>query len=352
MNFTYYNLTYDTYDSSTAFPFHAYTAIQQAVVISEFCGIFSNGTFALVLCAGICSCTVRAVCSRLCLLFAILTTHIILLIFISLYKYLYWGYLATANKTLCLFIANIPYCLEVAAILTCTLLACKVFMDVYVPRTSIGRKNVLFWILTTACAWVLGFGIILIVVVSAGINDDLCMALNVPPYVLFILSMVTVVIPYLCSIVVTGVTLRIQSKRNTTTRNVVEPPGEQDRFQTKMDEPGTEDITVVNSDRKKSLTPWIVFNGVVVFFGFLIRVIFHLSNQESLIRHAFSDLAANIIFRQASYLGYIVFLATFPFMCLIITEVRDVFKKRCCKIVIRILCCCCRCFCADNVDDD
>ena len=287
-----------------------------------------------------------------------LVTHTFQLITQFLNMYIFPGFLHIENQLLGMFIYQIPDCLDLVAVLTGVLLTYNIFqaINMFHAATGTGRRSTIIWILSTAGAWVVGFVVILSITLPIHSSTT---GAEIPEIMNILLSLVRFVFPYILSLLFTCLTLRRYCKATTTTTtttHVTKSSIEPDSFQNNDNTPRTDEPSPVNhgresmnADSKKSMTCWVIFNAVVVFLGFLIRLPLNLSMQDAFRQTVFSDRIMSYIFWNASYLGSVLFIAVFPLLCLIIMEVRKVGKARICKLCFKLLCSGC---CPENGDDE
>lgn len=132
-------------------------------------------------------------------------------------------------------------------------------------------------------------------------------------------------------------------------RQLYKPVTEGETGEIKTDSCLTEDVSgnlELENLNRRSLRMWIVFNALIVFFGFLSRF---------LLRLPIADIFSNMTTGYYTYmcvaaLLYRVNMACVPLLCIIVCEVRHAFNPRVCKLGLKILCWGCDC-CVD-VDKD
>ena len=348
----------DTHIHYEFFSSEAYEIISQATFIVIICGIVLNGLF-VIICIHSLRLTPRSEpYARVWLTFAILVTHTFQLITQFLNMYIFPGFLHIENQLLGMFIYQIPDCLDLVAVLTGVLLTYNIFQasNMFHAATGTGRRSTVFWVLSTVGAWVVGFVVNLSITLPIHSSAK---GAKIPDLMNILLSLVMFVFPYMFSLLFTCLTLRRYFKATTTTTtttHVTKSSIEPECFQNNDNTPRTDEPSPVNNrresmdaDSKKSVTCWVIFNAVVVFLGFLIRLPLHLSMQDAFRQTVFSDRIMSYIFWNASYLASVLFIAVFPLLCLIIMEVRKVGKARTCKLCFKLLCSGC---CPENGDDE
>ena len=344
----------DTHLHDEFFSSEAYEIISQATFIAIICGIVLNGLFVIIFIQSLRLTPRSEPYARVWLTFALLVTHTFQLITQFLNMYIFPGFLHIENQLLGMLIYQIPDCLDLVAVLTGVLLTYNIFQAIYMfhAATGTGRRSTVIWVLSTAGAWVVGFVVNLSITLP--IHSSATGA-KIPDLMNILLSLVMFVFPYMLSLLFTCLTLRSYFKATTTT-HVTKSSIEPDSFQNNDNTPRTDERGPVNhgresmdADSKKSMTCWVIFNAVVVFLGFLIRLPLHLSNQDAFRQTVFNDRIMSYIFWNVSFLGSVLFIAVFPLLCLIIMEVRKVGKARICKLCFKLLCNGC---CPENGDDE
>ena len=332
---------------------YAIMRIRQATYIVILCGIVLNGIFTLIGILSLQSTPRLGPYARLWLTFAMMLTHTLQLITQFLNMFIFPQFLRIKDQLLGMLIDQIPDCLNLVAILTGVLLTYNIFraVNMFHATTGTGRRSAIKWILSTAGPWVVGFAVILSITLPM-VNSHHTGG-GLPHFISIILLLVEFIFPYLFSLLFTCLSLRRYFKAASTT-HAAKCSTEPDSFQNNDNTPGTDEPSAVNhrreskdADSKKSMTCWVIFNAVVVFLGFLIRLPLHLFRQDAFIQTIFTDYMISYVFYNASYFGSFVFIAVFPLLCFIIVEVREVRKGRVCKLCFKLLCSGC---CPENGD--
>ena len=334
---------------------YATMRIRQATYIAILCGIVLNGTFALICIRSLLSTPRSGPYTRLWLTFAMMVTHTLQLITQFLNMYIFPQSLRIEDQLLGMLIDQIPDCLNLVAVLTGVLLTYNIFraVNIFHATTGTGRRSAIKWVSSTAGAWIVGFAVILSITLPM-VNSHHGGG-GMPHFTSIILLLVEFIFPYLFSLLLTCLSLRRYFKVPSTT-HAAECSNEPDNFQNNDNTPGTDGPSAVNDGReskdansKKSMTCWVIFNAVVVFLGFLIRLPLHLFRQDAFRQTMFTDYMISYVFYNASYFGSFVFIAVFPLLCLIIMEVRKVRKGCVCKLCFKLLCSEC---CPENGDEE
>ena len=323
---------------------YAIMQIRQATYIAILCGIVLNGSFALTCILSLLSTPRSGPYIRLWLTFAMMMTHTLQLIIQFLNIFIFPRFLRIEKQLLGMLIDQIPDCLNLVAVLTGALLTYNIFRAVkmFHATNGTGRRSAIKWLLSTAGAWIVGFAVILSITLPT-VNSHHTGG-GMLQFISLIKLLVEFIFPYFFSLLFTCLSLRCYFKAPSTT-HAAKCSTEPDSFQNNDNTPGMDEPSAVNDGReskdaysKKSMTCWVIFNAVVVFLGFLIRLPLHMCRQDAFRQAMFSDYMISYVFYNASYFGSFVFIAVFPLLCLIIMEVREVRKGRVCKLCFKLLC--------------
>ena len=335
---------------------YAIMRIRQAIYIATLCGIVLNGTFALICIRSLLSTPRSGPYIRLWLTFAMMVTHTLQLITQFLNMFIFPQFLRIEDQLLGMLIDQIPDCLNLVAVLTGVLLTYNIFraVNMFHATTGTERRSAIKWVLSTASAWIVGFAVILSITLPM-VNSHHTGG-GMPHFISIILLLVEFIFPYLFSILLTCLSLRCYVKVPSSTTHAAKCSTEPDSFQNNDNTPGMDEPSTVNNGReskdaysKKYMTCWVIFNALVVFLGFLVRLPLHLSRQDAFRQTMFSDYMISYVFYNASHFGSFVFIAVFPLLSLIIVEVREVRKGRVCKLCFKLLCSGC---CPENGDEE
>ena len=285
---------------------------------------------------------------RMWILLGILAAHFIHLIMINVQEGLVRSIHDTGsgNTALCTFLSGIRPTLECASVFGSGLLAYHVFLWVYAPDSSRGRRALIFWVTAVVLSWLLGtafgFG-------TYGADAKLEEFTGVRPrrIACFVeedairpvfYSSVTFLLPYMLAFPPTYAALGVlclKADRVTTDlkEHYTQPREGPSRIESSgaviIPDPEKVEPSQSNNDSRTCVLLWVIFNIANVFFGACLRVLMHLMQHESFRPIDFWE--SMFLFFLALLLSYI-YLCVMPLVCLLLPELR-------CGIIEKITSC-------------
>ena len=272
------------------------------------------------------------------ILLGILAAHFIHLIMINVQEGLVRSITDTGsgNAALCTFLLGIRPTLECASVFGSGLLAYHVFLWVYAPDSSRGRRALIFWVTAVVLCWLLGiacgFG-----TYGADAKLEEFTGVRSRRFACFVeeeairpvfYSLVTFLLPYMLAFPPTYAALGVLClKTDRVTADFKEhktQPGEgPSRIESSgaiiIPDPEKTDPSQSKNESKNCVLLWVIFNIVNVFFGACLRVLMHLMQFESF--RPIDTWESMFLFFLALLLSYI-YLCVMPLVCLLLPELR------------------------------
>ena len=276
------------------------------------------------------------------LLFGLSLSHLLLLIHKQLEKHIQDWTESNDSYTLCAILSNIQTSLDCVSIFNSTLLSYFVFIWVYIPKASIGRRVIMFWATAEVISWLLGFGIdygVATPFVSSiethffNEKSKYYCVVDIPEGVMIGLSCTTFLLPYILATVPAFAALvrpcltkpRIKMASIELTSSPIECQSNPEYFRgDKVESADGIELKQKQHDNEntRSALPWVIFNVINIFLGFVCRLLLRLQYHEFFIDTYWHAFKKGIMIYDLSMLLYYIYLCCMPLVCLILAELR------------------------------
>lgn len=310
-------------------------------------GIVLNGIFTLILVCILAISPEQRSLPRLWLVLGIIIANLLQLIFARISDYISRWSVALSSNIMCGLLLNLPQCFEYVSILTSVLLSFNIYMWVCVPTAERGQRKLFLWIIAEVVCWILGFAVVLGIRVSSaevteiqvGLINTLtarfCHSYIRSASLALIYSCVTLLLPYVIALPVTcrSLTLNCRNTHHDATELAPEDGGCQlsselsksDQANPKGYGSRVENPSQSNELNKQSMLPWVIFNVLNIFLGFVCRLPMHLYIQK-FIFETFMLMHSKVIMIwlivSITNGAYVSFM---PLLCLMLKEVKACF---------------------------
>ena len=251
---------------------------------------------------------------RMWLLLGLVVAHLafsILSVYVS-WDLSYWAAFEWTDIS-CTLMLTVDDCLDFVTVLCSALLACHVFMWTFIPSSENGRKTLIFWNVALIVSWFISFVVILAIkapyieVVTLGFRrpSNYCTTmLDINSAILIIESCLKFLLPFVFALPISFISVcyTVWMKYKSKDENSVELESLPGSSQTNPEYFGIAPIqqeetsaTMHSNSLASHLTPthlqWVIFNIVLIFLGFSLRLPERLTEQK-VFRDAIFDKTA------------------------------------------------------------
>ena len=279
--------------------------LQTATRIVNLCGTVSNTVITLIVALAMLMSSRNRSLPRMWLLLGLVVAYLAVSSF-SLYAswdYTYWVSFDWTDIS-CTLMLTVDDCLDFVTVLCSVLLACHVFMWTFIPSSENGRKTLIFWNMAVIVSWFISF--VGMLALKAPYTEVVTLGFRSITYCKTMLDIRTEIIesclkfllPFVFALPISFISAcyTVLMKFKSKDENAVELESLPGTSQTNPEYFGIAPIqqeetsATMHSNRTLSSQPtpahlqWVVFNMVLIFFGFSLRLPERLTEQ-----HVFRD---------------------------------------------------------------